>query len=115
MSKSPLVQMDVAKEVRVSRLVNEYGPADREEFLQTMGKIVTKLGGQHFNAAKEKLSQGDMAATIEILLTYYDKAYLNSIEKRKSRILFSSQWDGREPAGFAKELANLKVAYPQAV
>jgi len=48
-----------------------------------MGKVVTKLGGQHFKTAKEKLLQGDMVSTIEILLTYYDKAYLNSIEKEK--------------------------------
>jgi len=104
MSRSPLVQMDVAKDIRIQRLVNEYGAADRNEFLQIMGKVVTKLGGQHFNAAKEKLSQGDMASTIEILLTYYDKAYLNSIEKRKSRILHSLPWSGENPEHFAKAL-----------
>ena len=109
MSQSPLVQMDVAKEIRIQRLVNEYGSADRNEFLQSLGKVVTKLGGQHFNAAKEKLSQGDMASTIEILLTYYDKAYLNSIEKRKSRISFSLPWDGQNAARFGKRLINLKV------
>src|SRR5258706_1106061 len=73
MSKGSIVQMDVPKEIRVQRLVNEYGHADLDEFLQIMGKVVTKLGGQHYKAAKEKLSQGDMASTIEILLTYYDK------------------------------------------
>ena len=104
MSRSPLVQMDVAKDIRIQRLVNEYGAADRNEFLQIMGKVVTKLGGQHFNAAKEKLAQGDMASTIEILLTYYDKAYLNSIEKRKSRILDSLPWSGENPEHFAKAL-----------
>jgi tRNA 2-selenouridine synthase len=109
MSKSQLVQMDVAKEIRVQRLVNEYGAADRDEFLQIMGKVVTKLGGQHYNAAKEKLSQGDMASTIEILLTYYDKAYLNSIEKRKSRISCALPWDGKNAAHFGKELIHLKV------
>ena len=109
MSKSPLVQMEVSKEIRVQRLVNEYGGADRDEFLQIMGKVVTKLGGQHYNAAKEKLSQGDMASTIEILLTYYDKAYLNSIEKRKSRILHSLSWSGENPEHFAKALINFNA------
>jgi tRNA 2-selenouridine synthase len=109
MNKSHLVKMEVSKEVRISRLVNEYGAADKEEFLQIMGKITTKLGGQHYNAAKEKLLQGDMASTIDILLTYYDKAYLNSIGKRKERILHSPVWDGTNSDSFAKELLNLKI------
>jgi tRNA 2-selenouridine synthase len=104
MEKSPLVQMDVSKDVRVKRLVNEYGPADRDEFLAIMGKITKKLGGQHYNAAKERLLSDDMPATIDILLTYYDKAYLNSIEKRKQRVSFSLEWNGMDPAAYAKEL-----------
>ena len=104
MSQSPLVQMNVAKEVRIQRLVDEYGPADREEFLQIMVKVTKKLGGQHFNAAKEKLSQGDMASTIDILLTYYDKAYLNSIDKRNSKIKFSLAWEGTRATKYATEL-----------
>jgi len=106
MGKGQIVKMDVAKEVRVQRLVNEYGPANRDEFLQTMGKVVTKLGGQHFKAAKEKLLQGDIASTIEILLTYYDKAYLNSIEKRKERVKFTADWDGKSASDFASQLIN---------
>lgn len=104
MSQSPLVQMNVAKEVRIQRLVNEYGPADRDEFLQIMIKVTKKLGGQHFNAAKEKLLLGDMASTIEILLTYYDKAYLNSIDKRNSKIKLSLEWGGEGVAKYASEL-----------
>jgi len=104
MNQSPLVQMDVAKEVRINRLVNEYGPADREEFLRIMIKVTKKLGGQHFNAAKEKLWQGDMASTIDILLNYYDKAYLNSIDKRNSKIKFSMEWDGKGASKYASDL-----------
>ncbi len=104
MCKSQLVQMDVSKEVRVQRLVNEYGSADREVFLKTIAKITTKLGGQNFNAAKEKLMQGDMTSTIDILLTYYDKAYHNSIEKRKEKIISKINWNGIDEFQFAKEL-----------
>jgi len=104
MSQSSLVQMNVAKDVRIQRLVDEYGPADRDEFLQIMIKVTKKLGGQHFNAAKEKLLQGDMTSTIDILLTYYDKAYLNSIDKRNSKIKLSCEWNGREITKYASEL-----------
>jgi tRNA 2-selenouridine synthase len=101
MSNSPMVQMDVAKGIRVGRLVNEYGPADREVFLQIIGKVAKKIGGQHYHTAREKLLQGDMVSTIEILLTYYDKAYLNSIGKRAQRMQATVTWDGISASDFA--------------
>lgn len=104
MHESPLVQMDVSKEVRVQRLVNEYGTADRDEFLTIMQKITKKLGGQNFNAAKEKLMAGDMASTIDILLTYYDKAYLQSIERRKNKVRLILPWSGEGAMEFAREV-----------
>ncbi len=115
METSSLVMMEVSKDVRVKRLVNEYGAADRDEFLAIMGKITKKLGGQHYNAAKERLLNNDMSATIDILLTYYDKAYLNSIEKRKPRLSFSHAWNGIDAIGYAKQLiskANAQVLLP---
>jgi len=104
LQQSPLVKMEVPKEVRVQRLVNEYGPADRVEFLEIMGKIVKRLGGQHYNSAREKLLHGDMASTIDILLTYYDKAYLQSIEKRKDKVRVVLPWTGENMEDFAEEL-----------
>jgi tRNA 2-selenouridine synthase len=106
MHESPLVQMDVPKEVRIQRLVNEYGPADRSEFLTIMGKIIKRLGGQHYNEARERLLQGDMASTINILLTYYDKAYLQSIERRKEKVCFTLKWDGEDIDQLAKSMVN---------
>jgi len=106
MCKSELIQMNVAKEIRVQRLVNEYGSADPLEFLMTIGKITKKLGGQNYIAAKDKLLIGDMASTIDILLTYYDKAYYASIEKRKDKILNILKWDGKDESRFAEELVN---------
>ncbi len=101
---SPLVKMEVERQVRIERLVSEYGPADREEFLSIMMKITKKLGGQNLNDAKAKLLEGKMADVIDILLTYYDKAYLESISRRQERIHFSLEWNGKEPASYAREL-----------
>ena len=107
MGGSKLVEIEVAKEIRVQRLVNEYGASDRDQFLETIGKVTQKLGGQNYKAAKEKLLQGDMASTIDILLTYYDKAYRASIEKRKEKKLSTISWDGKDENSFAKELMKL--------
>ena len=78
-----------------------------------MGKVVKKLGGQNYNAAKEKLLMGDMGATIEILLTYYDKAYLESIGRKKERIQLILPWDGvdseKYASGLIQEVSGLVV------
>jgi len=106
LSASPVVEVEVSKASRVVRLVEEYGNADREEFLSAMERITKKLGGQHFKAAKEKLLAGDMAATIEILLTYYDKAYHNGLERKKQRIVQRVQWDGQNSDAVVNHLLN---------
>ncbi len=104
MQTSPLLQMNVTKEVRIQRLVTEYGISDKEEFSKAMDKIAKRLGGQHLKSAKEKLQQGDMAATIDILLTYYDKYYLGSIEKKKERVKLKIDWDGNNVFSLAREI-----------
>ena len=106
MNQSPMVRMDVSKQVRIERLVNEYGPADREEFLQIMTKVSKKLGGQNFLAAKEKLLQNDMHSVIDLLLTYYDKAYLTSMDKRKPQLKQTISWDGKDMSVFVRQLVS---------
>lgn len=104
MSSSPVVELAVKKEIRLARLVNEYGKANPEDFLKAMEKIVKRLGGQHFKSAKEKLLVGDMNATIDILLTYYDKTYLYGLEGKKKRIVNRIAWDGVDAKSFVKEI-----------
>lgn len=95
MNASPVVEVALEKSIRVNRLVKEYGKSDPQEFLSAMERITKRLGGQHFKAAKEKLLEGDMTSTIDILLTYYDKAYMHALEKKKNRIRATVEWNGK--------------------
>ena len=104
MNNSPIIEIDVDKTVRIERLVHEYGAADKELFLQAMIQITKKLGGQHFNAAREKLLQDDMTAVITILLNYYDKAYTNGLMRKKQRVKTSVPWSGKDVDAFAAAL-----------
>jgi tRNA 2-selenouridine synthase len=104
MCSAPLYQLDVGKDVRIGRLVAEYGNADKGAFLEAMVKITKKLGGQHFKEAKQKLLENDMPATIDILLTYYDKAYATGLANKVERVKDRISWDGANAAGFAREL-----------
>lgn len=104
MNTRPVVEVLLNKEERIKRLVNEYGPANRDEFLTAMTRITKKLGGQHFNTAKERLLEGDMAGTIDVLLTYYDKAYQNGLQKKESRVKRRATWDGKDMDAIVSEL-----------
>lgn len=104
MRDAPIVAVEVEKAVRIDRLVVEYGKADKEELIAAMEKITKKLGGQHFNNAKQQLLDGNLGATADILLTYYDKAYGNALEKRKSNIKYTTPFDWKDVNAFASQL-----------
>ena len=100
----PVFRIDVPKEIRIQRLVQEYGHSDKQEFLNAMEKITRKLGGQHFSAAKEKWLADDAASAIDILLNYYDKAYGNGLEKRENLVSPPINWDGSDASTCAHHL-----------
>ncbi len=107
MRNSPVVLLGVEKKVRVERLVREYGCANREEFLAAMVKITKKLGGLHFNNAKDSLLTNDLNRAMEILLTYYDKAYLGSLQKRNPVRIGTVAWDGADAVVAAQQMAQI--------
>jgi tRNA 2-selenouridine synthase len=113
MKDSQVITIEVDKNIRVQRLAKEYGQADRDDFLRAMQRITRKLGGQHFKAACEKLSAGDMPATIDILLNYYDKAYLPGLGNKKDSVRAIVPWNGADThvlvAQLLKEVERQKV------
>jgi tRNA 2-selenouridine synthase len=106
LSAGPVVELAVSKEERIERLVNEYGSAQQIEFLEAMAKIKKKLGGQNYNEAKEKYLVGDLRASIDLLLAYYDKAYTFALEKKKDRIKLHTSWNGKDVSKFAAQLVS---------
>jgi tRNA 2-selenouridine synthase len=107
LSAAPVVEIAVEKINRVERLVSEYGKTNPDEFLQAMSGIVKKLGGQHYKTASEKLLAGDWHATIDIVLTYYDKAYRNGLERKQHRIVKRVAWDGKLTESVIDSLKNM--------
>lgn len=107
MTRGSVVKLDVAKDVRLERLVHEYGNIDEASFLKAMTAISRKLGGQHFQAAKEYLLGGDRQSTIDILLNYYDNTYRNSINKRKDNVTSEVTWDGADLTELVKSLKSI--------
>ncbi|MEZ4903946.1 MAG: tRNA 2-selenouridine(34) synthase MnmH [Spirosomataceae bacterium] len=76
--------LDVPKEVRIQRLVREYACYPPTLIQEATERIKKRLGGQHYQAALEALSNQDYATGAAISLNYYDKAYLHGISQHPS-------------------------------
>jgi len=110
MSRSPVVEVGMGRVSRVQRLVAEYGAADRAAFIAAMEKISKRLGGQHLVAARDHVLAGDMAAAIDILLTYYDKAYANGLRDKENRIKLRVYSEGPQVEPIVGELLQSRIA-----
>ncbi|HXB40950.1 MAG TPA: tRNA 2-selenouridine(34) synthase MnmH [Bacteroidia bacterium] len=88
MKTAPIVKLQMPFELRVKRLVAEYGQTSVEILRKPLLAIKTRLGLQHCKTALEHLEKGEMDKVAEITLHYYDKAYEYSHEKRKYENVF---------------------------
>jgi tRNA 2-selenouridine synthase len=85
MRGAPVVFLDVPKEERIRRLVREYASFPPERLAAAINRITRKLGGLNCKLALEALHKGNHATVADILLTYYDKAYLKGLSHRDPR------------------------------
>ena len=88
MRQSPVIFVDIAKELRVKRLVKEYALFDKELLEAAVHRITKRLGGLNTKIALESIKKNDFEITASILLSYYDKAYLNGLSVRDQEKVF---------------------------
>lgn len=110
MSQAPVVVIEADRDARIQRLVDEYGPADKKEFIQAMTAIRKKLGGQHFKDALQSYKDGNLPGAFSELLVYYDKRYLKGIDKLQDRVIAKFDWDGKDITNLTHQIlsANFK-------
>lgn len=101
MQRSPMLMMDVPLEVRRDRLVKEYGDFDKEILKALIEKISRRLGAVNARNASEALDNGNLALSIEIVLKYYDQAYLHKIETRTTNNIVRITVDPSNPEAAA--------------
>lgn len=106
MSLAPVVLIEADRDARINRLIDEYGAADHDEFVQAMTAIRKKLGGQHFKAARDLYEKNDLPGTIFELLVYYDKRYLKGIDKISNRVVATFNWDGENLDNLTHQILN---------
>ena len=80
-SNAPVILVTRPFEERVSHLCASYGKEPKKLLIEGFNKIRKRLGGQYADAAIKYVEIDNLAAAARIALSYYDKAYLNSMKR----------------------------------
>lgn len=105
--EAPLIKINLPKELREMRLVDEYGSFEKELLLEQLEKIRKRLGGQNTAEAIEALGNGDLAKVASISLVYYDKAYEFGTLKRDPGKVVNLDLEKDDPVVNAEAVKNL--------
>lgn len=80
---APCYRVKVPFEIRVQRLVKDYGNFPKEVLSAAVSRIKKRLGGLATQQALEAIEKGDLAETVRLTLFYYDRAYDYPQSQRK--------------------------------
>jgi len=85
MQLNPTIVLLMDIKTRLPRLIEEYSFYDRDELEASVMRISKRLGADRAQEAIEAIRHSDFARAIEIVLHYYDKAYLYGLKRKESK------------------------------
>lgn len=86
MQEAPLWALDIPFEERLTFIVDGYGKFEKEKLVNAIIRIQKRLGGLDTKNAISFLLENDVRSCFRILLSYYDKQYMQAMEKSKRAI-----------------------------
>lgn len=89
MREAMLINLVVPVEKRIAALVEEYGPLDKDFLIACTERIRKRVGPEQTKNAIIAINEERMADFIRLVLQYYDKTYLNGVQKRNAEKVFS--------------------------
>ena len=107
MVKSPLVVVDIPLEVRVKRLVKDYGKMPAEGLEDAIRRIERRLGNEAMKEALHSLNEKDFAEVARITLRYYDKAYDHSLAIKETKDITFLSFETDDMEMIAKRLKDI--------
>jgi len=106
-----LIFLEVEKSERIGRLVNEYATFDKGALADAITRLRERLGGTCMRDALNALGNNRFDVVADIVLTYYDKAYRFSVQRRKNQVCRHMQWSLGELTGKASEIIEFAYQY----
>lgn len=113
MQRMPVIEVVMDIKLRLPYLMEEYSEYPVESLNEAVRKITKRLGGDNTRDALEAIEKGDLERAIEIVLHYYDKAYLFGLRRRdnKNTIHVTLDSDNVEENGPKVLKAALKIKW----
>ncbi len=84
MRKKQVFFLDIPFEERLNFIVAQYGKFEKEKLVNAIIRIKKKLGGLETKNAIHFLIEDNIKGCFDILLSYYDKFYLKSLQNREN-------------------------------
>ena len=103
---APLFVVELPVEVRLKKLVEEYGSFSIEELKTSFGNIVRRLGNEQWKNAIAALEEKNIDLAAKIALHYYDKAYDKGIAMKETKEIFRFAFEADEMSVIAQTLIN---------
>jgi tRNA 2-selenouridine synthase len=83
MQDNPSIILVMDIKTRLPRLIEEYSAFPKESLKTSVLKISRRLGGNLTSEVIQAIEKGEFSKAIEIVLQYYDKAYMFELNRKK--------------------------------
>ena len=97
MKEATIIKLLMPFDLRVIRLVNEYGKEDVEKLKQSVKNISQQLGPNNSKDCLQWLDEGKLADVAALTLKYYDKAYEYNHTQKNKKIIVPVETDTEDP------------------
>ena len=111
MKQAVIIKIMVPFDLRVNRLVNEYGKEDVEKLKQSVKNISQQLGLNNAKDCLEWLDEGKLADVAALTLRYYDRAYEYNHTQKNKKIIIPVETDTDNPAINAEKIKRIFATY----
>ncbi|MBK7668374.1 MAG: tRNA 2-selenouridine(34) synthase MnmH [Sphingobacteriaceae bacterium] len=111
MKQAPIIKIMVSFDLRVNRLVNEYGKEDIEKLKQSVRNISQQLGPNNSKDCLQWLDEGKLADVAALTLKYYDKAYEYNHTQKNKKIILQVETDTDDPIVNAEKVKRIFAEY----
>jgi tRNA 2-selenouridine synthase len=107
MKNAPAVVLLMDLKIRLPRLMKEYSGYDPEILKTLILKIGKRLGGDKTRDAVNAIEKGNTADAIELILSYYDKAYLYGLKQKDEKNVYYVKTDKDDVEINAKKILDV--------
>ncbi len=98
MRSSMLYLLELPLNCRKNRIAAEYAHFETEKLIESVVRIQKRLGSELSKSAISALEQEKIEDAIEIILSYYDKAYHKGNQKRPESKVFKIKLEADKPS-----------------